>query len=456
MALEKNDLNATREIFYQLPVGAQNEDITRYLAFKLALRSNDYELANESLKVVMKQADRDATFLYACVLEAQSSDMRHMAVATLQAILDKQPPGIHLPSLLRCTARLLIGELNAQDRSQDEVMEEIVRVFENAAANVSTLKHSTEEQGRTEMQWWSKNAYNLSLRLCTEMHPNHLVRLASVCTQLVSHLSNDAGVVHEADVSRRKAICHFISASALMVLARSSEEGSEHHIQYYLQARQQIDAFRLVRTGSENAEDAVRLSCRQFELLKFEVECIFRLQQWDQLDAALKACSDCKDVDRWDTLADLVLIIHGQVGSAELSESCNGKITELLQRIINSTWKKEKDVVKASRWLRLSFAMNLNDRRDEFALKLLEQAAGMAKKGYDGSSERFPEIELQWLATTAFNKAVDLLSSGHSDLYHGWIDSALELARYAADTGALHANLTSKKKQVAERAGAGV
>ena len=451
MAIAKNDLNSAREAFYQMPVSTQNETMTRYLAFKVALRSHDYDFANESLNMVAKHAQKDPTFLYACVLEAQQSDMRHIAVAALQAILDNYSPGVHLPALLRCTARLLIGELDSQEQCVDEVVEQMVRVFENAVANIPALEKDGDEKWRAEIQWWSKNAYNLSLRLCGQAHPEHLVRLLSVCTKFIDCYPNDTGPMHRNNLQNRKLLCHFLSTSALVVLGRSNDKESEHSLNFYLHARQEIDAFRSLEYKPDGAQQETEFKRRLFELLKFDLECILKLQQWDQLDSTLKHCLDCEFVDHWDTLADIVLIIHQQTGSLGLRNQTSASMTELLQRIINETWQKSKDIVKAARWLRLSFTMDLSDGSGEFAHKLLEQATGMAKKGYRDIGELFPETELQWLATSSFNKAVDSLPLGSDGGWERWIEGALELARYASDNGALHANLTSKREQVMER-----
>ena len=162
MATAKEDFDTARQAFFQIPETAKNESITRYLTFKLALRMSDYEFARESLNVIATHANRDPTFLYACVLEAQQSHMRHIAVVALQAILDKQPVTTHLPSLLRCTTRLLVVELETLERSQGEVVEEILRIFEHAVANKQALQKGGNDQWRAEIQWWTKNAYNLA------------------------------------------------------------------------------------------------------------------------------------------------------------------------------------------------------------------------------------------------------------------------------------------------------
>ncbi|KAK6396127.1 hypothetical protein LTR65_010237 [Meristemomyces frigidus] len=457
-ALTRHDIEAAREAFFGMPQATRDEDMSRYLAFKIALRSSDHEFATESLQVITKHADRDPTFLYACVLEAQQSDHRHLAVAALQGLLDKQPPGVHLPSLLRCTARLLIGELDAKERSLDEMMDEVVLLFERAGADVKVFRQGTDDQWRAEIQWWSKNAYNLALRLCGDIHPEHLVRLLNVCIRFLECYPNDGGLMHDDVLTCRRSLCHFLSASALIVLARSSEESSEYALQCYLRARREIEAFvaqarRLedLQADGDKSQDIDNMMARKFELLKFDLECILRLQQWDQLDEAVRAFLDFRDADRWDSLADLALIVHEQASAQGVAPNASARIPELLQKCINETWRKDKDIAKMSRWLRLTFTIHLQDDDGDLALKIVQQAASIAEKGYDGNADAYPQDELEWLATMAFNKAVDALSLRDAPASATWIDAAMELARYSDDNGALHANLTNRRREAEGR-----
>jgi hypothetical protein len=190
---------------------------------------------------------------------------------------------------------------------------------------------------------------------------------------------------------------------------------------------------------------------RVLDLLKFDLECVINLQHWDQLSDALQSCIKLEGIERWDTLADIALVVQGTIATIEIDDTAHKRLTELLQRIINDTWKNERDMAKAARWLRISFSHDLKDGTGTFALDLLTQATGMAKKGYERRRDTFPDMELHWLATTAFNRAVDLLTEGESASCAPWLDGSLELARYSADNGALHASLTSKRELFDER-----
>jgi hypothetical protein len=93
-ALQRDELDTARAAFYGLPASSQNEGMTRYLAYKLALRSNDVRLAGECLESLVKHIDQEPRYLYACVLEAQQSANRAMAVAAFQALVDQPSNGV--------------------------------------------------------------------------------------------------------------------------------------------------------------------------------------------------------------------------------------------------------------------------------------------------------------------------------------------------------------------------
>ncbi|KAI7285102.1 hypothetical protein KC345_g1898 [Hortaea werneckii] len=461
-ALAREDVPAAREAYYSMPSSCQDEAMSRYLAFKIALKSGDNELADDSLHVLSKNADKDPSCLYACILEAEQFRSRHLAVLGLQRLLDKQLHGTHLPSLLRCTARLMMKELESQETRSDEAMEEIVSMFERARDNIKVLHQATDDQWRVEIQWWSKNAYNLALKVCDTIHPEHLVRLLTVCIRFLDCYPNDGGPMHAEDVLRRKSSCHFLSACGLIVLARSAVDDYEHGRQMYLQARQEIAYFRAdigeiekIRMGDASTDkESVTRSSRLFQLLKFDLEATLHLQQWQQLNQAFSTFLNFPgDGDRWDSLADLILIIHQQAPSIELGPQATSRIPQLLQRCINETWKKDRDIVKTSRWLRLAFSMHLRDEDNGLALKLVEQAAAIVRKGYNNEAEVYPAVELTWLATMAFNKAIDCLATGDYGGCQSWANAALELAYYADDNGSLHAHLTAKRKVAESRMG---
>lgn len=458
-ALDHGDLPVAREAFYHMPKDAREESLSQFLAFRLALQSQDEELATKCLQNVAKHASKDSTHLYGCVIEAQRSPMRHMAVMALQAVLGQRPPGIHLACLLRCTVRLLIAELDAaaDDAKLNKVASEVLRIFEAAARSIDAFRQTSQDTWRTEVQWWSKNAYNLSIRHCGDIDPEHTVGLLNVCSTFLKHFPDDGGIMQQDDIENRKMLCAFLATTALIVLGRSENREPKYTLQCFLSAQVQISIFDLQFSKTRaklQGEAAISADQRAFAMLKFQLECILKLDQFDKLAAVLQSCLDVGSrggAGRWDTLADLLIIIHKKLDSASQESENGALITALLQKIINDTWKSDKDITKVARWLRYTFMLCINHTQSDFSLKLLQQAASMAENGHRGKHDSYPEAELQWLATTGFNHAIDLIAEGDRDTAEKWMESALEVARYSQDDGSLHAILTGKQKILQER-----
>lgn len=60
----------------------------------------------------------------------------------------------------------------------------------------------------------------------------------------------------------------------------------------------------------------------------------------------------------------------------------------------------------------------------------------------------YPTEELEWLATTAFNQAVDCYNERRYDECHTWADLATNLAHYASDGGALERQCHEKRAKL--------
>lgn len=122
IALARNDFTDARDILGQIPESAKDDPLTQFLMFKIALRTEEPELAVTCLEKVYKSTSKDATILYACVLDAQQGGQKMITIAALQMVLQKYeynaPEGIHMPALLRCTMRLILSELGT-DKSRD-------------------------------------------------------------------------------------------------------------------------------------------------------------------------------------------------------------------------------------------------------------------------------------------------------------------------------------------------
>lgn len=170
--------------------------------------------------------------------------------------------------------------------------------------------------------------------------------------------------------------------------------------QYYLEVRKHCQKFRQVAMEGANkisgaAQDDI-LS-KQLQVVKLELEAVLKLQKWDDLENLFEQCWSCKSSDRYETLADLVLIIHSCLVQADVDKKHQGSkrgaknllvdsadkssvVLAVLQKIVNLTSRQNgNNVVRLSRWLRCLFNLTLTYNED-ISLKCLDQVTQIAAK----------------------------------------------------------------------------
>jgi len=142
-ALARQDYSSARDTFGAMSDATKNEPMTRFLMYKVAIRSEDAEFAADCLQVIAS-SPKDPTLLYACVLDAQQVGNRPLALATLQLVVEKQgafeshgaaSSTLHLPSLLRITISLTSQDLDGSNYPEgspeaEANVEKLCRFFE--------------------------------------------------------------------------------------------------------------------------------------------------------------------------------------------------------------------------------------------------------------------------------------------------------------------------------------
>ena len=93
-----------------------------------------------------------------------------------------------------------------------------------------------------------------------------------------------------------------------------------------------------------------------------------------------------------------------------------------------------------SRWIRCLFHTSLV-ANPQIAENLLDQVIHLAKSR---QGTRYPREELEWIATTTFNHAIDLYCAGDDVRCRQWAEKAILLAHLMDGNSGLHELLQSK------------
>ncbi|KAK3314620.1 meiosis protein SPO22/ZIP4 like-domain-containing protein [Apodospora peruviana] len=151
------------------------------------------------------------------------------------------------------------------------------------------------------------------------------------------------------------------------------------------------------------------------------------------------------------TIRLLNLLVERQDNAAEkegiVNDLCSHFETVLystMQKIVNEIWVLETfDVVKLSQYTRCLFHTTL-PLDDALAMNLLDESCKMARELREKDSAGWPEEELEWMATTSFNHAVDCYSVQEGERAREWATKAINLAHYCNDEGFLEDMLQRK------------
>ncbi|KAK7183868.1 hypothetical protein PSPO01_10204 [Paraphaeosphaeria sporulosa] len=492
-ALARHDYAAARGIFSKMSGPGQEDRMTRYLMYKVALHGNDPGLAAECLDSVCRQSSKDTSLLYACVIEAQQSGNKREGIAALEKLLEKYsdhaPAGVNLPALLRMTVRLLTSELVKDAVLQKDVFEQICRTFDEASIHAKVSRRRPRNSGREEfnnweIEWLSKNSYNLAVKYCAEVPPNSLVRLLSACIELIKILKDHHHAQDTADdICLRLMFCHYLLVCTFTTLARA-EDSMQDCIQHYVQVAKHGREFRVL---GANLIDKLSLSskadmvAKHLQVVKLELEASLKREQWDDLESLFSECWKYGGPTHYDTLADLVLIIYSSMAKDKVDSKYQTKVLSALQKIINASGKGASfDIVKMSRWIRCLFQLALT-YDETVSLKCLDHAIRIAsmRKGnillstntdisqptqdptpptspasmdldrpmtdeHVKEPYHYPATELEWLATTAFNHAVDYYVQEKDDKCKLWAEKALMLTEWAEKGSGLRGALIEK------------
>lgn len=143
-ALGVNKPDEARLVYVSMPETTQNDVLTRYLMFKVALRTWDTDLGIECVEKLSEAAGsgRSQDMLYACIREAQQAGDKLCTVAALKAVAEEWDPvrssASCLTSVLRCGIRLITLMCDEVEQSGEtgcppKFVEDTCKLFEIGA-----------------------------------------------------------------------------------------------------------------------------------------------------------------------------------------------------------------------------------------------------------------------------------------------------------------------------------
>jgi hypothetical protein len=176
---------------------------------------------------------------------------------------------------------------------------------------VHTTAHKSEALWTVaELDWFSKNSYNLSIRYLSTWSPPNSLRMLQCCIAFIDQYPTDISEQVSDDLSLRKMFCEFAAATALIALARA-EDIVETQLQHYLNIRKHVASFdtllqdKLAKMEEGPAQDLLQ---KLSVLLAFDFEAACQLKAWNDLGEILGKAEVCKEMRIYELMADCILV----------------------------------------------------------------------------------------------------------------------------------------------------
>ncbi|KAK0706965.1 meiosis protein SPO22/ZIP4 like-domain-containing protein [Lasiosphaeria miniovina] len=371
-----------------------------YLAFKVAIRIEDRVLAEQCLRTV-SAAPGHIDYLGACIAESQKVGDIFCAITALKKLHEKyeykEPNPIHLPALFRFVLAL-------QEQKQNPDIRKLFDV--------------------DELEWFSRNAYNLALKNTATWELRLVVRMLTSCVGIICQFPPDVG--SQVELSLKKPFSRFIIASALVSLARTQDNVEKRRHDYVIM-REHVMAFDgelpgyLPHLDEQSRDDMIR---KHATLLTFDFEAAIFLGQWDDLGGIVQRAVTCRSITAYQAMADSLL----------RAQAPGQALYSTIRKIVNEIWVLESfDAMKLAKYTRCMFQATL-PLDDGLAMKLLDEACSKVRELRE-SEAHWPQEELEWMATTAFNHAIDCYSAREIERARDWATKAINLSHYCEDEG---------------------
>lgn len=174
----------------------------------------------------------------------------------------------------------------------------------------SALPHAAETVWTVlELDWFSKNSYNLAIKNLTNWAPRQTLRVLICCIAFIDKYPSDISEHVSEDLALRKMFCEFTAATALVTLARG-EDNIEVQLQDYLDLRKHVESFdsllqeRLDKIEEVSAQDLLQ---KLSVLATFDFEAACQLKAWDELGEIILKADTCKRMRVYQVMADCLL-----------------------------------------------------------------------------------------------------------------------------------------------------
>ncbi|KAE8147142.1 hypothetical protein BDV25DRAFT_169373 [Aspergillus avenaceus] len=247
----------------------------------------------------------------------------------------------------------------------------------------------SHEFSLTELNWLSFKSYNISLQVPKSSCPELVIRLIEISLELIVEAREEGE--HGAKVPERFRI----------------------HIQGQIQA--------------SGKSDSHNEWCHKYRVvLSLDFESAIFLDQWERATRIIEESGSVLDGELASTFLDCIIRSGAVVRN----------IAQAIQKVIFAILTSQSTSLDCPaiqallpRYLHTCFQLCLDASEYTLAEMNIDQALSLASHEQQ-EGIHYPSDELQWMATVAFNQAIDFYLASNDKDFRGWAEKAIRLTDF--------------------------
>ncbi|KAI9373880.1 hypothetical protein BJX61DRAFT_501118 [Aspergillus egyptiacus] len=428
-ALEKQPPFKVHEIFDGIPDDYKTCPLTRYLIHRLSLAADDVPLAVESFQLLCKSAS-DSTLVWSCISDALKAGKVEIVAQSLKGLVSVSDGNnfrtLEIPQLLQYVLCALFENQNGASR---HLLEHLVPLFESASEAARRGPDKLFTPG--ELRWLSYKSYSIALELHKLCPVQTIVQLLKNAVNLAELSQDDQTAESKRDLLEHVLRCYFLQSTITIAEARR-ETSPTTKASHYKTACEIINQFQTCIWSQEGGPTAASAPPGWLEMyrsiLSFSFEATVHLRQCEDLIKTIETSKAVVDAKLASVFLDCLL----RSGAPPCYLS---KLVKQMIRTFHSpsspppflNTASSKFTATLPRYLRCLYSLSTQAEEYILAESVLDQALMLARDN-SGIRAQYPKDEIQWLATMAFNRAVEFFLVSADEECRRWAGKAIALA----------------------------
>ncbi|KAL3489865.1 meiosis protein SPO22/ZIP4 like-domain-containing protein [Aspergillus germanicus] len=386
---------------------------TLYLLYKLALSREDNLHATAYLEL-LSQLKASTTYIQACISDALRLGKIEIAVRSCGGLIAASDSDLDQQQISQLVKYLLNTTCTMVTHKND--LEQVVPLLESIDRGRKGIFSATD------LYWLACRSYAIAFENIGSASPQATIRLLKIAIEFTEAVERGADLELKPDSVDCYLHCTYFLLANIIKEARDEVSNAGKTTQYN-EVREALKQFH-PRIQSISTDKQVTWLERYRIMLFIDFEAAIFLQQWQDLEKIFETSKPIVDGKLASYFLECIL-------QSEASSPCVSRAVKQLIRALHSSPLPYLNTPAFTfsetlpRYFRILFTLSQQGEEYILAESVLDQALLLAS-----DNPRYPREELEWLATTAFNQAVEFFSISADEKCQRWARKAVALTDY--------------------------